>query len=197
MHDIRLKFESPELCRLVYDAFNVLALHGFNQRGDGSIESPALKWGKNKKKKSRMVFYNSGTVTVEVAASEEPIRIEELALRNFLENLIDLRRHVIDVLMAIYRSAALPVEEYLPLPESWTVIQSHLSRDANAREGLSLDKLPALTLTEFVYTLRVYLHRKRFVRAEAIVTPCKSLSSFIKELLGIDMIHDRESSYIG
>jgi len=197
IHDVRLKFESPELCGIVFDALNVLALHGFIKRRDGSVESPALRWGKNKKRKSRMVFYRSGTVTVEISSSDEPIGIDEFSLRNFLENLIDLRRRVIDVLTRVYRTAALPVEEYLPLPESWFIVQCHLNRDATANKGLSLDKLPALSLCDFAHMLRLYQHKKRSVRAEAIIEPRKKLSSFIKELLGINIINDKKPFYIG
>lgn len=206
MHDIRLQFYSKELCGLVYDGFNMLLLHGFKKRGDGSIESFEVRWGRSKKRRSRMVFYNTGTVVTEINCSEEPIMIEETPLMNFNEHLIDLRRRIIIHILSIYKRASLPLDEYLPLPETWILKQLHLNRDAKISDKISLDSM-CITLNELNNTFRAYLKRHNcavrcrtcdsLMRLETIVKPNKSLAEFMREILGLPIHHSRSPSYIG
>jgi hypothetical protein len=188
-HDVRLGFSSLELYRLVKDASNMLSMYGFTQRKDHSIASPDILWGRLKKRKTRVVFYPTGTVIIEVLCSDDPVKIDEFSLRNFLEHLLDIRRRLLSYLYSIYKTSTIPFDELFPLPEIWIVKQLHLNRDSNIYEKVILDKVPSVTLIELVSTLRLYVKR-RYIRVEAIQTPNKLLKDYIKNVLGLDMFSD-------
>jgi len=183
IHDIRLRVYSQELCNIVFGGYSILQGYGFSSRKDGSIVSPPIRWGRLKKRKTNAVFYRSGTIIVEVSCSCDPIPADEIGLRFFTENLVDLRRRLLRILYRMVESASIPLDEYLELPETWIVAQVHINRDANSDEGLRLDNIPTITLMDFSRTLRLYYHRKLCkIRAEAVVHPEISLKEFFKRL---------------
>jgi hypothetical protein len=188
-HDVRLSFNSPELCRLVRDALNMLSMYGFRERGDGSISSSEFRWGRLRKRRTRVVFYPTGTVVVEVLCSGDPVKIDEFSLRNFVEHLLDVRRRVLSYIYSVYRTSAIPFDELFPLPEVWIVKQLHLNRDSNICEKIILDKVPSMTLTELDSILRLYV-KGRHARVEAVQTPDKLLKNYIKNILGVDVFSD-------
>jgi len=150
-------------------------------RRDGSISSRAIKWGKLKKRRTRAVFYTTGKIMIEVSCSCDPIPVDEMGLRYFIENLIDLRRKVLSILYRVIESASIPLEEYLEAPETWIVVQAHLNRDARPSEGLRLDRIPSITLIEFCRTLRLYYNRKLGkIRCEVVEHPRISLKEFFR-----------------
>jgi hypothetical protein len=191
-HDVRLGFSSLELCRLVRDALNMLSMYGFKERGDGSISSPEFRWGRLKKRRTRVVFYPTDTVLVEILCSDDPVKVDEFSLRNFLEHLLDVRRRILSYLYSVYKTSAIPFDELFPLPEVWIVKQLHLNRDSQIQERIVLDKLPSVTLSELASTLRLYVKENR-VRIEAVQTPDKLLKNYIKNVLGIDVFFDDTS----
>mgnify|MGYP000389062108 CR=1 FL=1 len=191
IHDIRLSFYSRELCEIVFSAYPILRSHGFSRRRDGSIVSPAIRWGKLKKRRTRAVFYHTGRIIVEVVCSREPISADERGLRYFIENLLDLRRRLLNILYRAVWTASIPLDEYFDLPESWIIVQLHVNRDASPHGGLRFDKLPAITLSSFCNTMRLYYNRKiSKMRAEVVANPKISLREFFKQL----GLHDLTSS---
>ena len=181
IHDVRLKTYSRELCNIVFKGYPILRGHGFLMRRDGSISSRAIKWGKLKKRRTRAVFYTTGKIMIEVSCSCDPIPVDEMGLRYFIENLIDLRRRVLSILYRVIGSASIPLEEYLEAPETWIVVQAHLNRDARPSEGLRLDRIPSITLIEFCRTLRLYYNRKLGkIRCEVVEHPRISLKEFFR-----------------
>ena len=197
IHDIRLSLYSRDLCNVVFSAYSILRGHGFSRRKDGSIVSPAIRWGKMKRRRTRAVFYNTGRIIVEVACSREPIPADETGLRFFIENLIDLRRTLLNILYRAVRTASVPLDEYFTLPETWVVVQVHLNRDASPNEGLRLDKLPAITLVNFCNIMRLYHNRNvSKMRAEVVANPKISLRDFFKRLGLHDLTGSEPPSYI-
>ncbi|MCD6089284.1 hypothetical protein J7K07_06185 [Candidatus Bathyarchaeota archaeon] len=197
IHDVRISLYSRELCNIVFNAYPILRGHAFSLRKDGSIVGPAIRWGKLKRRKTKAVFYPSGKVIVEVSCSREPIPADEIGLRFFIENLIDLRRELLNILYRVVRTASIPLDEYFDLPESWIVVQVHLNRDASPIEGLRLDKLPAITLSDFYNTLRLYYNRKvSKMRAEIVANPKIPLRDFFKRLGLRDLTSSEPPSYI-
>ena len=191
IHDLRLSFYSRELCKIVFSAYPILRSHGFSRRKDGSIISPAIRWGKKKRRRTRAVFYHTGKIIVEVVCSREPIPADEGGLRYFIENLLDLRRRLLNILYRAVWTASIPLDEYFDLPESWIVVQVHLNRDASPHEGLRFDKLPAITFVNFCKTMRLYFNRNiSKMRAEVVANPKISLKDFFKQL----GLHDLTSS---
>lgn len=184
LHDIRLRAYSPEMCKIVFAKYPLLKrYHGFSSRRDGSIVCPAIRWGKLRKRKTRAVFYRTGTILVEVSCSNDPIPVDELNLRYLAENLIDVRRLILNALYRVLESASPPLEECLEMPGSWTVVQVHVNRDASPKGGLRIDRIPAVTLEKLSRTLRLYYHRGLSkIRAEAVESPEVSLRVFFKRL---------------
>jgi len=182
LHDIRLRAFSPELCRLVFELYPHLRDYSFCVRKDGSIVSPAIRWGRTRKRRTQAVFYRSGTILVEISCSCDPIPLEDESLRYLRENLLDLRRRILNSLYRVTKSASIPLEEYIELPESWIVVQGHINRDANPR-GIRIENLPAITFADFSRTVRLYYQKKLSkIRAEAVVSPEIPLRDFFKQL---------------
>ena len=151
-------FRSRSLCELVFKGFNLLVGHGYARRRDGAIVSTAFRWGSRLKRRvTKLVFYGSGTVAVEISCSNDPIPLDISGFSSFVSHLVDIRKCIVDDLFAVYRASGLPIVEEFSLPESWRIVQLHLNRDSDKLEDIRLDDL-SIMLSELSNKLRCYYH---------------------------------------